>query len=102
MTREYALRQLKGLPLDMRDAAKKDIDIKAYKEVKITPSFEIWGNCYQVSIYYKFKLQSGKELFGRAANMSVFCEMAEAARRGEVFSVTYLEGSGVVLEIEAD
>ena len=48
MTKEYALKQLKGLPLDMRDAAKKDIDLRAYKTVEIVPSFEIWGNCFQM------------------------------------------------------
>jgi len=100
MTKEYALKKLKGLPLDMRDAAKKDIDLRAYKTVEIVPSFEIWGNCFQMSVYYKFKLPDGKELYGRAANLSVFGEMHDIAARGEPFTVTYLENSGVILEIE--
>lgn len=100
MTKEYALKQIKGFPLDMRDVAKEDIDRRAYKTIEIVPIFELWGNCYQMSVYYKFKLSDGKELFGKAANLSVFGEMHEAAARGESFTVTYLEKSGIIIEIE--
>ena len=78
MTKEYALKQLKGLPLDMRDAAKKDIDLRAYKTVEIVPSFEIWGNCFQMSVYYKFKLPDGKELYGRASGSLLVISLSVA------------------------
>lgn len=100
MTKEYALKQIKGFPLDMRDTAKDDIDRRAYRTIEVIPTFEIWGNCYQMSIYYKFKLPDGKELYGKAANISVFTEMHEIAARGESFTVTYLEKSGIIIEIE--
>lgn len=100
MTKEYALKQIKGFPLDMRDAAKDDIDRRAYKTAEVVPIFELWGNCYQMSVYYKFRLPDGKELFGKAANISAFTEMHEIAARGESFKVTYLENSGIILEIE--
>lgn len=100
MTKEYALKQIKGFPFDMRDIAKNDIDHRAYKTVDIVPTFEIWGNCFQMSVYYKFRLPDGKELYGKAANLSVFGEMHEAATRGESFTVTYLEKSGIIIEIE--
>lgn len=100
MTKEYALRQIRGFPLDMRDAAKDDIDRRAYRTIELVPTFELWGSCYQVSVYYKFKLSDGRELFGKAANISAFVEMHDAAARGESFTATYLERSGIIVEIE--
>ena len=106
MTKEYALKQLKGLPLDMRDAAKKDIDLRAYKTVEMCQTVRnTEGKCRRAypeaaGCPGKFKLPDGKELYGRAANLSVFGEMHDIAARGEPFTVTYLENSGVILEIE--
>lgn len=100
MTKEYALKQIRGYPLDMRDAAKDDIDRRAFITTQVIPSFQLWGSSFQMAVYYKFSLPDGKELFGKAANNSILSEMHQAAARGESFTVTYLENSGIILEIE--
>lgn len=100
MTKEIALRQIKGFPLDMRDVAKDDVDRRAYKTVELIPTFELWGNCYQMTVLFKIRIPSGEELYGKAMNIDQFVEMHNSAERGEHFTITYLEKSKIIVEIE--
>ncbi len=101
VTRETAKRMIKGHPLSRQEIAKKDIEEKAYISLQIVPVFEIDGNNYQFTIIYKFRAEDGEYIYGRAMSVDELCKMQQCAARGEVFAVTYLEKSRIIVEIES-
>ncbi len=100
MTRETAKRMIKGHPFSRQAEAKRDIDERDYVYTELVPVFEIDGNNYQFSIMYKFRSEDGEYVYGRAMSIDELCRMQEEAARGEVFSVTYLNRSRIIVEIE--
>ena len=99
MTRETAKRRIKGFPLNLQSIAKEDIDERAYVSVEIVPLFELDGGYYQMTVNYKIKLDDGY-IYGKASCLDEFVKMHDAAARGEVFSIMYLERSRIIIEIE--
>lgn len=99
MTRETAKKQIKGFPLSMQSIAKEDIDNRAYITTEITPIFEMEHGYYQMTVNYKIKLEDGY-IYGKALSIEEFIKMHNAAARGEIFSIMYLEKSRIIIEIE--
>lgn len=99
MTRETAKRRIKGFPLKLQSIAKEDIDERAYVSVETVPLFELDGGYYQMTVNYKIKLDDGY-IYGKASCLDEFVKMHDAAARGEVFSIMYLERSRIIIEIE--
>lgn len=99
MTRETAKRKIRGFPLRLQSLAKEDIDERAYVSAELVPVFELESGYYQMTVNYKIRLEDGY-IYGKALSMEDFIRMHEAAARGEVFSVLYLERSRIILEIE--
>ncbi len=100
MTRETAKRMIKGHSLSRRELAKKDIDERDYISIETVPVFEIDGNNYQFTVIYKFRIDDGEYIYGRAMSIDELCRMQEMAARGQVFSVTFLKRSRIIVEIE--
>ena len=100
MTRETAKRMIKGHPFERQAKAKTDIDERDYVYIEIVPVFEIDGNNYQFTVMYKFRAEDGEYIYGRALSIDELCRMQETASRGDVFSVTYLNRSRIIVEIE--
>lgn len=100
MTRETAKRMIKGHPFSRQAEAKKDIDERDYVYIEKVPVFELDGNNYQFTVMYKFRADDGEYIYGRAMSIDELCKMQEAASRGEVFSITYLSRSRIIVEIE--
>lgn len=99
MTRETAKRMIKGFPLRLRAIAKEDIDERAYISTELVPVFEIEDGYYQMTVNYKIRLDDGY-IYGKALCLDDFVKMHDAAERGEVFSITYLARSRIIIEIE--
>ncbi len=99
MTRETAKRKIRGFPLNRQSIAKKDIENRAYVTTELVPIFEIESGYYQMQVNYKIRLSDGY-IYGKAPCLDDFVKMHEAAQRGEVFTVMYLEQSRIILEIE--
>ncbi len=99
MTRETAKRKIKGFPLRLQSIAKEDIDKRAYINTEFVPIFELEDGYYQMTVNYKIKLSDGY-IFGKAACLDDFVKMHEAAVRGEIFRIMYLEKSRIIIEIE--
>lgn len=99
MTRETAKRMIKGFPLKLKALAKEDIDARAYVSTELVPVFEIEDGYYQMTVNYKIKLDDGY-IYGKASCLDEFVKMHDAAARGEVFSIMYLERSRIIIEIE--
>lgn len=100
MTREMAKRMIKGHTFSRQADAQRDIDERDYVYTDIVPVFEIDGNNYQFSVMYKFRADDGEYIYGRALSIEEFCKMQAEAAKGEVFSVTYLNRSRIIVEIE--
>ena len=100
MTRETEKRMIKGHPFSRQAIAKKDIDERDYVFTQIVPVFEIDGNNFQFTVMYKFRADDGEYIYGRAMSIDEFCTMQQSAQCGEVFSVTYLRRSRIIVEIE--
>ena len=99
MTRETARKKIRGFPLRLQAIAKEDIDNRAYVTTEVVPVFEIEDGDYQMTVNYKVRLPDGY-VYGKALSMDTFIKMHEAAAKGEVFTVTYLQNSRIILEIE--
>ena len=52
-----------------------------------------------MTVNYKIKLDDGY-IYGKASCLDEFVKMHDAAARGEVFSIMYLERSRIIIEIE--
>lgn len=100
MTIETAKRMIKGHPLSRQNEARKDIDERDYIYTEIVPVFELDGNNFQFTAMYKFRADDGEYIYGRALSIDELCKMQEAASKNEVFSVTYLKRSRIIVEIE--
>ncbi len=100
MTRETAKRMIKGHPFDRQAVARRDIDERDYIYEEMVPVFELDGNNYQFTVMYKCRAEDGGYIYGRAMSIDEFCRMQEDAARGEAFSVTYLNRSRIIVEIE--
>lgn len=99
MTRETAKKKIRGFSLRLQSIAKTDIDNRAYVTTEIVPQFELEGGYYQMTVNYKIRLPDGY-IFGKAMNINEFAAMHDAAARGEVFTIMYLEKSRIIIEIE--
>lgn len=99
MTRETAKRKIRGFPLKLRSVANEDIEKRAYVSTELVPVFELEDGYYQMTVNYRIKLEDGY-IYGKASCLDEFVRMHEAAARGEVFSVMYLERSRIIIEIE--
>lgn len=99
MTRETAKRMIKGFPLKLKALAKEDIDARAYVSTEIVPVFEIEDGYYQMTVNYKIRLDDGY-IYGRAQSLEDFVKLHDAAERGEVFRIMYLQKSRIIIEIE--
>ncbi len=100
MTRETAKRMIKGHPFSRQSVAREDIDERDYIFTEIVPVFELDGNNYQFTVMYKFRADDGEYIYGRAMSIDELCRMQQNAQRGEVYSVTYLRRSRIIIEIE--
>lgn len=100
MTRETAIRMLKGHPFERQAKGREDIDNRAWESIELIPVFELDGNNYQFTAMYKIMLPDGGYVFGRAMTIDELCTMQAAASRGEVFCIMYLTGSRIIIEIE--
>lgn len=101
MTRETAKRKIRGFPLSLKSKANEDIENRAYITIKTVPLFEIENGYYQMTVNYKIKLEDGY-IYGKALGVEEFAKMHDMAVRGDVFTITYLEKSRIILEIESD
>lgn len=99
MTRETAKRRIKGFPLKRQSVAREDIENRAYITVETVPVFEMEDGYYQMTVNYKIRLEDGY-IYGKALSVNEFAEMHDAAQRGEVFRIMYLERSRIIIEIE--
>lgn len=99
MTRETAKRKIKGFPLSRQSIAKEDIEKRAYVSIEIVPVFEMDDGYFQMTVNYKIKLDDGY-IYGKSLSIEEFAKMHDAADRGEVFSIMYLEKSRIIIEIE--
>lgn len=99
MTRETAKRQIKGFPLQLQTLAKEDIDNRAYITTELVPVFELEDGYYQMTVNYRIKLEDGY-IHGKALGIDEFVKMHDAADRGEIFRIMYLEKSRIIIEIE--
>ena len=99
MTRETAKRKIKGFPLKLQSIAKEDIEKRAYINTELVPVFELEDGYYQMTVNYRIRLQDGY-IYGKATCLDEFVRMHDAAARGEVFSIMYLEKSRIIVEIE--
>ena len=99
MTRETAKKKIKGFPYQLQAIAKEDIDNRAYITTECVPVFEIEHGYYQMTVNYKIKLEDGY-IYGKALSLDDFVKLHDAAARGEVFTIMYLEKSRIILEIE--
>lgn len=99
MTRDTAKKITRHFPPRLQDIAKKDIEDRAYKTVELVPHLMLSDGYFQMTVNYTIDYQ-GKTLYGRADSVEDFVRMHDEAERGEYFTVTYLEGSGIILEIE--
>lgn len=99
MTRETAKRKIKGFPLKLQSIAKEDIEKRAYISTELVPVFELEDGYYQMTVNYRIRLQDGY-IYGKATCLDEFVRMHDAAARGEVFSIMYLEKSRIIVEIE--
>ena len=100
MTRETAKRMIKGHPFGRQELARRDIEERDYVYAELVPVFEIEGNNFQYTIMYRFRAEDGEYIYGRAMSIDELCGMQQKAGRGEVFSVTYLRRSRIIVEIE--
>ena len=101
MTRETAKKMIKGHPFSRQDTARKDIEERAYVETELVPVFELDGNNYQYTAMYKFRINDGEYVYGRAMTIDELCRMQAAASLGDVFRIMYLKESRIIIEIEA-
>lgn len=99
MTRETAKKQIKGFPRQLQALAKDDIDNRAYISTELVPVFEMEDGYYQMTVNYRIKLNDGY-IHGKALNVDEFAKLHNAAGRGEVFRIMYLEKSRIIIEIE--
>ena len=99
MTRETAKRMIKGYPMKLTALAGDDIDRRAYVSVELVPVFEIESGYYQMTVNYKIRLEDGY-IYGKAPSLDDFVKLHDAAERGEVFRIMYLEKSRIIIEIE--
>lgn len=99
MTREMAKKKIKGFPLRLQSIAKSDIDNRAYITTELVPLFELEGGYFQMTVNYRIKLEDGY-IYGKALSVNDFAAMHDAAARGEVFKIMYLEKSRIIIEIE--
>ena len=99
MTRETAKRMIKGYPMKLKALAGDDIDRRAYVSVELVPVFEIESGYYQMTVNYKIRLEDGY-IYGKALSLDDFVKLHDAAERGEVFRIMYLEKSRIIIEIE--
>ena len=91
---------IKGHPFSRQSVAREDIDERDYIFTEIVPVFELDGNNYQFTVMYKFRADDGEYIYGRAMSIDELCRMQQNAQRGEVYSVTYLRRSRIIIEIE--
>ncbi len=101
MTRETARRKIKGFPLSMQSVANEDIENKDYITTELVPLFEMEHGYYQMAVNYKIKLEDGY-IYGKAFGIEDFAKMHDMASRGDVFTITYLKKSRIILEIESN
>ena len=99
MTRETAKKKIRGFPLKLQSIAKEDIEKRAYITIDIVPLFEMEDGFYQFTVNYKINI-GNKYLYGKALSLDEFIRLRTEANNGEVFTITYLEQSGIILEIE--
>ena len=99
MTRETAKRKIKGFPLKRQALAREDIEKRAYVTVELVPLFELEDGYYQMTVNYKIRLSDGY-IYGKASCLDEFIKFHEAAERGEVFRIMYLEQSRIIVELE--
>ncbi len=99
MTRETAKKKIRGFPLKLQTMARQDIEKRAYCTIETVPLFEMEDGYFQMTVNYKIKVGE-RYIFGKALTIEEFIRMHEEAQRGEVFTITYLEQSGIILEIE--
>ena len=99
MTRETAKRKIKGFPLKRQALAREDIEKRAYVTVELVPLFELEDGYYQMTVNYKIRLSDGY-IYGKASCLDEFIKFHEAAARGEVFRIMYLEQSRIIVELE--
>ncbi len=99
MTRETAKRKIRGFPLKLQSIAKEDIEKRAYVTINMVPFFEMEDGYFQMSVNYKIKV-GDRYIYGKAHSIDEFIKLHNEAENGEVFTITYLEKSGIILEIE--
>lgn len=99
MTRESAKKKIKGFPLKLQSIAKEDIENRAYKTIEIVPRFEMEDGYYQMTVNYKIKIDD-RYIYGKALSIEEFIRLHNESEKGEVFTITYLDKSGIILEIE--
>lgn len=99
MTRDTAMRMIKGFPLKLKALAKEDIDERAYVSVELTPVFEIEDGYYQMTVNYRIRLEDGY-IHGKAQSIDDFVKLHDAAERSEIFRIMYLQRSRIIIEIE--
>lgn len=99
MTKDTALRMIKGFPLKLKALAKEDIDERAYVSTELTPVFEIESGYYQMTVNYKIRLEDGY-IYGKAQSLDDFVKLHYAAERGEIFRIMYLKRARIIIEIE--
>lgn len=99
MTRETAKRMIRGFPLKKQALAKEDIEKRAYISTELVPLFELEDGYYQMTVNYKIRLSDGY-IYGKASCLDEFIKLRQAADRGEVFRILYLEQSRIIVELE--
>lgn len=99
MTRETAKKKIRGFPLKLQSIAKEDIEKRAYKTIEIVPLFEMEDGFYQFTVNYKINL-GDRYIYGKALSLDEFIKLRNEADNGEVFTIAYLDKSGIILEIE--